>query len=89
MWNKDKQLSVVNLENLEVLIRKVEELFKENNINIEDQHIVLSRCIDRVVQKKRQAQTQDIAQNLLGGGLIDNVMKKMNKDKDEDKNPAL
>lgn len=80
---KKQRREIVDFQNLEYFINEVERLFKEEELNAEDQGLVLNKLLARHSQRLRQAMTNDLIQNVSLGGLMGRITKSIRKKEDE------
>ena len=66
---------VINFENLEYYIKKIESIFKEENINPTEQSLILTQTLNRLNKKLKNQQAQDMVSNIPLGGLMKRLMK--------------
>ncbi len=66
---------VINFENLGIYIKEIEQLFKDNNVNLVEQDLILNQCLIRERTQDKNRQVQDMISNVPLGGLLKRIIK--------------
>lgn len=70
---------IIDFGNLEHFINEIEILFKDKQINVLEQELILSQTLNRLRSSQKNQQANDMMQNISLGGLF----KRLRKAKDE------
>lgn len=72
---------IIDFGALEDCIKKIEDMFAENEVNPIEQNLILTQTLQRLQQKQKNQQASDMVQNIPLGGLF----KRLTKAKEDDK----
>ena len=75
---------VIDFGALERYIKAIEGIFQENGINQIEQRLVLEQTAARLNRKVEQQKTQDMLENMTGGGLLSGIVKRVIEKGDAD-----
>ena len=68
---------VIDFGALEVYIKQIESIFKDNKLNIIEQDLILRQLHERVAQKIQQQRGEDMTQKMFDKMPLGNMVKKM------------
>ena len=70
---------IINFDNLGIYIKEIEKMFKDNNINLVEQELILNQCLIRERTQDKNRQVQDMIGNVPLGGLLKRIIKTRDK----------